>query len=63
MRFNAIVAGVAQLVLEVPSIEAFPQQDPRIEPSSLTFQPYHQASLHGEWLPRINVPVRADRPR
>ena len=57
------MAGLSQLVIEVPSCDAFPQQDPRVESSSLTFQPYHQSSLHGEWLPRVNVPVRADRPR
>ena len=62
-RLDAIIAGLSQLVIEVPSVEAFPAQDPRIEPSSLTFQPYHQSSLHGEWLPRINVPVRTDKPR
>ena len=62
-RLDAIIAGLSQLVIDVPSQEAYPGQDPRVQPFSFTFQPYHQSSLHGEWLPRINVPVRADRPR
>jgi hypothetical protein len=47
-----------QLVIEVPSCEAYSDQDPRVEPTSLTFQPYHPSSRHGEWLPRIIVPIR-----
>ena len=55
--------GLAQLVIEVPSHAALPRQDPRVVPASLTFTPYHHSSLHGDWLPRINVPLRADKPR
>lgn len=59
----ACVLTCGQLVIEVPTSEAYPLQDARIEPASLTCQPCHHSSLHGEWLPRINVPVRTDRPR
>jgi len=47
-----------QLVIEVPSCEAFSEQDPCVEPTSLTFQPYRPSSRHGEWDPRIIVPIR-----
>ncbi|KOO30272.1 hypothetical protein Ctob_005088 [Chrysochromulina tobinii] len=47
-----------QLVIEVPSCEAFPKQNPRVEPTSIKFQPYQSTSRHGDWLPRINVPIR-----
>ena len=47
-----------QLVIEVPSCEAYRKQDPRIEPTSLTFEPYQPSWRHGEWLPRIIVPIR-----
>jgi len=62
-RLDSIIAGFSQLVIEVPSVEAYPLQDPRVEPTSLPFQPYHQSSLHGEWLPRVNVAIRTDKPR
>ena len=52
-----------QLVIEVPSCEAYSDQDPRVEPTSLTFQPNHPSSRHGEWLPRIIVPIRMGRAR
>ena len=51
-RLDTIMAGLSHLVIDVPSVEAYPLQDPRVEPTSFTFQPYHQSSLHGEWLPR-----------
>ena len=63
VRKDAIEMGVSQLCIDVPSHDAYSKQDPRIEPSSLTFQPYQMASLHGDWLPRINVPIKADKPR
>jgi hypothetical protein len=44
-----------QLVIEVPSCEAFSEQDPCVEPTSFT---YHPSSRHGEWNPRIIVPIR-----
>lgn len=47
-----------QLVIEVPSCEAYAKQNPRVEPTSLIFQPYQSSSRHGDWLPRINVPIR-----
>ena len=62
-RKGAVEMGVSQLVIDVPSHEAYSKQDPRVEACSLTFQPYQMASLHGDWLPRVNVPVKADRPR
>jgi hypothetical protein len=42
-----------QFVIEVPSCEAYSDQDPRVEPTSLTFQP---SSRHG--VPHIIVPIR-----
>jgi hypothetical protein len=63
VRRDALEMGVSQLVIDVPSHEAYPKQDPRIEPSSFTFQPYQISALHGDWLPRVNVPIKADRPR
>ena len=63
VRRDAVLAGHSQLVIDVPSAEAFAKQDVRVRPTSYTFQPYHQSSLHGDWLPRVNVPVLADHPK
>ena len=46
-----------QFVIEVPSCEAYSEQDPRVEPTSLTTSPYQPSSCHGEWNPRIIVPI------
>lgn len=62
VRKDALEMGVSQLVIDVPSHEAYPKQDPRIEPSSFTFQPYQISSLHGDWLPRVNVPIKVGKP-
>lgn len=47
-----------RFVIEVPSCEAYSDQDPRVEPTSLTTSPYQPSSCHGEWNPRIIVPIR-----
>ena len=52
-----------QLVIEVPSHSAFPKQAASVEPTSINFQPYQSSSRHGDWLPRINVPVRCGLPK
>ena len=52
-----------QLVIDVPSHLSFPKQAPSVEPTSLAFQPYMASSRHGDWLPRINVPVRCSLPK
>ena len=57
-RLDAVKSAHSlQLVIEVPSFEAYPQQSHRIEPTSFIFQPYQSTSRHGSWLPRINVPI------